>query len=345
MATRQERMRDRMRGAGKHNVGDVDFGFIIPVAEEHLDEPEEPPFTEEPPRPPVPVPAPVLTARPTPNTSAKRKHLDRDAPHPSQPTTAPPTATGRDIYDIPDHSTEGGSTIPAPPSAILERSPSLPRPTRPAEPAEPEAEDQPMIDAPPVPLDQPTTSTRPAQRRTQPPRGPLSSVISATKRLSFDPSSSPPRHPVTARAGHEEMEVTESPADAPGSGRRRPLRLGAGTPVVGSSTLLHKVLEDVDGDGDGGEAAALGSSSPIERRVRTRRSGELRRARMSVSGAGPERAAAAAAASAAAVAESEAVEEVAEDSTALAGEDEGAEVEGAIGGQKNRNKSRRQRKK
>ncbi|KAJ4297250.1 hypothetical protein N0V88_004168 [Collariella sp. IMI 366227] len=46
MATRQERMRDRMRGAARHNVGDIDFGFIIPVAEEPLDKPEAPPIPE-----------------------------------------------------------------------------------------------------------------------------------------------------------------------------------------------------------------------------------------------------------------------------------------------------------
>jgi hypothetical protein len=67
-------------------------------------------------------------------------------------------------------------------------------------------------------------------------------------------------------------EVTESPADAPGSGRRRrrPLRLGAGTPVAGSSALLQKVLEDLEEDGDGQHEMG-GDSSPVERRVATRR--------------------------------------------------------------------------
>jgi hypothetical protein len=122
--------------------------------------------------------------------------------------------------------------------------------------------DAPMGDAPPL--------SHPPRATGQ--RGPLSSVISATKHLSFHSSPT------------QQEEVAESPADAPGSGRRRPLRLGAGTPVVGSSTLLQKVLEDLDDTTT--EQAMPGNSSPTERRVATRRSGELRRARMSVESEG-----------------------------------------------------------
>jgi hypothetical protein len=72
-------------------------------------------------------------------------------------------------------------------------------------------------------------------------------------------------------------EVTESPADAPGSGRRRPLRrLGAaGTPVAGSSALLQKVLGDLEEE-DGGQHEMGGDSSPVERRVATRRAARRR---------------------------------------------------------------------
>ncbi|AEO53600.1 hypothetical protein MYCTH_2295152 [Thermothelomyces thermophilus ATCC 42464] len=134
-----------------------------------------------------------------------------------------------------------------------------------------------------------SNSPRQQQQQQQRQRGPLSSIISATKRLSFDPSPSPPppeRTTPTARRQTrqthqqqqqqfpEEMEVTESPADAPGSGRRRPLRLGAGTPVVGSSTLLQKVVDHAGGEGGEDQSELhphqLGNSSPIERRVATR---------------------------------------------------------------------------
>ncbi|KAK4240979.1 hypothetical protein C8A03DRAFT_30948 [Achaetomium macrosporum] len=279
MATRQERMRDRMRGAGRHNVGDVDFGFIIPVAEEAADEPEEAPALDESP----PGLVPTTTTRPTPNTSAKRKHLNLDSSRLNllPPPTAAPPGPASDIYSLRDDSTQGGSTVYAPPSTLPEETPT-------AASAEEEQEDvivdedQPMTDAPPLSVPPSTHQLRSQQKQ----RGPLSSIISATKRLSFDPSSSPPTKTHTsqqAQAYPEEMEVTESPADAPGSGRRRPLmRLGAGTPVVGSSALLQKVLEDLDGESSMMEQSIgmgmAGNSSPIERRVATRRSGELRRA-------------------------------------------------------------------
>ncbi|EAQ93175.1 hypothetical protein CHGG_01410 [Chaetomium globosum CBS 148.51] len=268
MATRQERMRDRMRGAGRHNVGDIDFGFIIPVAEEPVDEPEEPPVVE-------PSPLPPLATRLSLNTSAKRKQLDRDVSRLSQTPTSYPT-TSHDVYSIPDASTEAGdetATHAAP-------------------------EDHPMADAPPLTTITTTTKPPPPPPHHLPQqRGPLSSVISATKRLSFDPSSPPPRNttttnttPTATRHLHHhhlptdmeittEMEVTESPADAPGSGRRRPLRVGPGTPLAGSSALLQRVMEEEDLDAEGDASMGLDvsrgsggveNSSPTHRRVARR---------------------------------------------------------------------------
>ncbi|KAK4128689.1 hypothetical protein N657DRAFT_639178 [Parathielavia appendiculata] len=275
MATREERMRDRMRGAGRHNVGDIDFGFIIPVAEEPADNAEELPADE-----PSAIPGPAPTTRPSPNASAKRRRLDLNSV--AQPKVH--TTTEHDVYSLPDHSTEAGETIPASPSTLPSQSPA-PQDRE----TEPENENHPMADAAPLP---PTAATAISSAHPRHQRGPLSSVISATKRLSFEPPSS---SSTSRRRGRtqdlplplpppEEMEVTESPADAPGSGRRRLLRTGAGTPVVGSSALLQKVLaaeEGVDGGGDGdGDADAVGNSSPIERRMATRRSaGASRRVR------------------------------------------------------------------
>lgn len=278
--------------ARKHNVGDIDFGFVIPVAEEPADEPEEPPASS-------PAPAPAPATRPTPNTSAKRKHLDRNASRLSPaPQLAAHRAASNDVYSIPDHTTEGGSVT-------HEALPTTTTTTN--EDPDP---DHPMADAPA--LAPSTTSTR---HQPRPQRGPLSSVISATKRLSFDPPTSSPPTTRSQTQTHSKLpqsdpmamdddddpetdtdmqmqvdleEVTESPADAPGSGRRRPLRLGAGTPVVGSSTLLQKVLADLDGDGDGGEGEGMGGdSSPVERRVATRRA--ARRSAESASGTGGSR--------------------------------------------------------
>ncbi|KAG7292951.1 hypothetical protein NEMBOFW57_002996 [Staphylotrichum longicolle] len=318
MATRQERMRDRMRGAGKHNVGDVDFGFIIPVAED----PDEPSAEDEDASPPAPTPP---QTRPTPNTSAKRIHRDRDASRPSptsQSTTAPPEPTVQrttdpDVYSLPDHTTEGDeSAHPRPPpstttTALLDQSPTLPRsrPSRHSPRSQTQAQtepedndhdnDQPMPDAP-APLSSPTATHHHRRRHQQHQRGPLSSVISATKRLSFDPSSPSSSFQAAAAAataaagGGDEMEVTESPADAPGSGRRRRLRpaVGPGTPVAGSSVLLQKVLEEEGRleELDGGDGGVGGGSSPVERRVaRVRRRSEvlLRTGRGTTAGGSP----------------------------------------------------------
>ncbi|KAK3309978.1 uncharacterized protein B0T15DRAFT_19964 [Chaetomium strumarium] len=285
MATRQERMRERMRGAGRHNVGDVDFGFIIPVAEEAADDLlEEAPVVDESPRSPVPTTTTTTTTatRPTPNTSAKRKYLNRDAFGSNllpPPPPAAPSAAASDIYSLRDDSTQAGSTVHAPTPAAPEDEDHA------QDVAAEEDEDQPMTDAPPISSVPPSTRQLRSGQPKQQQRGPLSSIISATKRLAFDPSSSPPstRTQTAQQPTYpEEMEVTESPADAPGSGRRRPLsRIGAGTPVVESSALLQKVLEDLDGESSMDmehSHLGMGNSSPIERRVATRRSGELRRA-------------------------------------------------------------------
>ncbi|KAL2141472.1 hypothetical protein VTI28DRAFT_2346 [Corynascus sepedonium] len=280
MATRQERMRDRMRGAGRHNVGDIDFGFIIPVAEDL-------PAVE----PSPPPPAPAAQESPAPTTQAP--------------------ASSHDVYSIPDASTEAGETATAlePPSPTRSQSSSLPRSTQPplrqqsqqGQNTEADIEDHPMVDAPLFPSNITSTQRQQQQQQQQQQRGPLSSVISATKRLSFDPSSSSPlprgraTTPTAARTRiqtqqqpqpqpqqqlpAEEMEVTESPADAPGSGRRRPLRLGASTPVVGSSTLLQKVVGGDQGSGEEGEGEGKqqhGNSSPIERRLAARRQSRKR---------------------------------------------------------------------
>ncbi|KAH6619235.1 hypothetical protein B0J18DRAFT_481611 [Chaetomium sp. MPI-SDFR-AT-0129] len=280
MATRQERMRDRMRGAGRHNVGDIDFGFIIPVAGAPTAEPEEPlAHNSTPPPPPPPA------TRPSPNTSAKRQYPGRHGPRAS-PTPSRRSATGHDIYSIPDASTDAGdidtARVPPPQDQGVR-----------VEVVE-EPEDHPMADAPSsLP---PSTANQP-QRHQLRQRGPLSSIISATKRLAFNPSSplaaaahnelasamdieprSEPDPPVVSASLPVEMEVTESPADAPGSGRRRPLRMGAGTPVVGSSVLLQKIVGglgssgggDAAEDGEGGQHQ-VGNSSPIERRVARRK--------------------------------------------------------------------------
>ncbi|RYO93197.1 hypothetical protein DL764_008024 [Monosporascus ibericus] len=62
-ASREERMQQRMRGAGRHEVADDSFNFVLPVAEES---------------PHVSPPAPAY--RTEPNTSAKRRRLNPEDP-------------------------------------------------------------------------------------------------------------------------------------------------------------------------------------------------------------------------------------------------------------------------
>ncbi|KAK0668300.1 hypothetical protein QBC41DRAFT_322069 [Cercophora samala] len=300
MATRQERIRDRMRGAGRHEVGDdLDFGFVIPIATEP--EPGETVDEELPDA--SPLPPPPATGRPTPNTSAKRIHLDRDGITQSSPSMGPspsrPPRPPRSVYSISDDTSTERSTSQPPrsPASARTQGSSLRHMTRPPasdEIEEEEEEDeqdhdvtmhdsQPeleaaeedvdMEDAPPPPF------PRSVQRTAQKQRGPLSSVIAATKRITIHTSPEEPTPTV-------EEVVMESPADAPGSGKRqRTIMLDQNSPVVGSSALLHKVLEDLDETTQQNPGGVPASSSPVERRVRTRirKSAEMRKMSESMS--------------------------------------------------------------
>ncbi|KAK3694588.1 hypothetical protein B0T22DRAFT_452860 [Podospora appendiculata] len=266
MATsRQERMQERMRGAGRHQVEDVSFNFILPVTEEAPEPilPEsEPVFAPAHALAPAPaaVPTPPITAhdaptasRPTPNTSAKRRHpsnenASRTGLTPAAALLAINNAARPSVYDIPDSSTEGTQSLV---NEHLSRRPSaLQRVSRP--------EDTDDDDDGTAAMTQQVESVR------------LSSGGSARPRRISHPASSP------ADAVMAEEEVGESPRDAPGSGRRRRMRVvSQDGPVVGSSTLLQRVMEEEDIDDISQHAH---SSSPLERVAATRRSGELRRA-------------------------------------------------------------------
>ncbi|KZL84714.1 at hook domain-containing protein [Colletotrichum incanum] len=140
MATRAERMQQRMRGAGHGQVEDVsfqlDFGDDLTTEIGPQKSPERPPHR----------------TTPTPNTSAKRRKLDSDTVRPAIPATNDTNLTSRqslgktDPYEL----QEGSSTESARPAAaqtttspdaVLEQHDpesveSLP-PPRPAAPAPP----------------------------------------------------------------------------------------------------------------------------------------------------------------------------------------------------------------
>ncbi|KAI1774664.1 hypothetical protein F4818DRAFT_69147 [Hypoxylon cercidicola] len=208
MATsREERMQQRMRGAGRHEVADDSFGFVLPGAEASPDPP-----------PPQSIP------RSEPNTSAKRRRLDADpGPTNSQPPSSIPSSSRRtsarlsgaraDPYNlVQDESPENVSEPPATPSPPQQ---------------EPRNEDETLE--------------------------PLAAVVQR-------PSS---RGSVASRlsVGRMVEEVTESPADAPGSGHRRSIR------VPESLTLSAKLLRDV-ADEDAGATGEFTLSSPLARKSR-----------------------------------------------------------------------------
>ena len=235
-------MQERMRGAGRHQVEDISFGFVLPVEEEEFL--EEPPLPiPAPPKSTTPTPPTDVLRRPTPNTSAKRTHLpSENAPQTVSPPAPPPPATE------------------TPPGVVAPISPS-------------EVEDSPDPGTTETPLIQDTQSSTQRQpsrlrrvsyaeevevRETN-----LSGGLS--KKRTSVPLSSPAAAPSAAALSEE---VGESPANAPGSGRRRPLRSGA-TPVIGSSTILQRVLEELDDT-----TAGPPSSSPVERLKANRRNSD-----------------------------------------------------------------------
>ncbi|KAI0534554.1 hypothetical protein GGR58DRAFT_50209 [Xylaria digitata] len=245
MATsREERMQQRMRGAGRHEVADDSFGFVLPVAETSPD--PSPSFSQ---------------PRSEPNTSAKRRRLnDEPGSANSQPSSAsvatrsstrlstgqrpspsdtirqdvvransPPTTTrkisarlntldlnhGRTPSNNADGNTDGG--LPASDTTMAE------------------------------PLDRADLETMPEQTPQRTSRGSRESAASKISDVSI--------------VDFVE-EVTESPVTAPGSGRRRRIEQ---TDAITHSTRLQRVVMQEEEAGITGETA---TSSPLERKAR-----------------------------------------------------------------------------
>lgn len=250
-----------------HQVEDISFGFELPVNE--ADE-----ATESVAPTPVaaaaaePSPAAPSTARPASNTSAKRTpSTANDAPTPTQatritrsgasPTPPQPASLPQsEVYDIGSDSSVDESPALAAGRARKRKASSLRNTTLVAEQQD---EDEGGLGEPSAAATR--TSGSPAQ----------TAGSSTRKSLRRQPAPGPGPSPLGLGGSFQAEEVDESPADAPGSGRRRPLRVSAGTPVIGSSTLLQRVLNDLD---DTAEPAA--SSSPLQRVAARRRSSEAR---------------------------------------------------------------------
>ncbi|TVY23084.1 hypothetical protein LHYA1_G007963 [Lachnellula hyalina] len=212
MASREERMQQRLRGSQRRQVKDVDFGLTIPAAPISVVPAVSPPQLE---LPSVPstrsTPTTRSRAQQTPsnrlatqdgsqpgtrsgnvdaNISAKRRKLDTDVePASSHSTGSARTAPRPDIYALP------GDDVQDP--SLLDVS---------------NASDDREIVAPAL---EPESDPPVSQRRL---------------RTSRTPSLAPPLA----------EEITESPADAPGSGHRSRIDI---TKAVSTSSQLHILQE------------------------------------------------------------------------------------------------------
>ncbi|KAI1089773.1 hypothetical protein F5B19DRAFT_357275 [Rostrohypoxylon terebratum] len=214
MATsREERMQQRMRGAGRHEVADDSFGFVLPGL-------EGPPAPSSP--PPPPQSAPQSVPRSEPNTSAKRRRLSTEA---GSPTSQPSSSATRSSRRI---SAQRSENRPDPYHAIREPSPE-------------EVPEPPTVDSEPPNREETLDESLPAiiQNHVSD-RAPVSPVFT----------------------GVIDEEVTESPAEAPGSGHRRSIRVPES---ISHSARLLRTITDEDNNGFTDEFTV---SSPLARKSR-----------------------------------------------------------------------------
>ncbi|KAI1258449.1 hypothetical protein F5Y18DRAFT_413524 [Xylariaceae sp. FL1019] len=262
MATsREERMQQRMRGAGRHEVADDSFGFVLPAAEPSSDQHSEPP-TE-------PPSSSIAPARAEPNSSAKRRRLNNEpgpspTPRPTTRRTSPRFSGGNAVAAEPNahdnnsssirrrtesQSTKKLSTTSAAQATpydaldessreeITQDSPAVngttartEEPKEPEEPEEADNEDTVMVD---IPASTPRSASR----------------GSAVSRVSRDISN------------EFAEEVTESPVAAPGSGKRRHIiSNNAGT----QSARLQRIVMEAEA----GTTGEITTSSPLVRKAR-----------------------------------------------------------------------------
>ncbi|KAI5918330.1 hypothetical protein F4810DRAFT_595357 [Camillea tinctor] len=228
-ASREERMQQRMRGAGRHEVAADSFDFVIPgAAPEPSSEPE--PETS-------PSEAPT---RSEPNTSAKRRRLSPDS---GLPVPNPHSSVARAFSRLDVSKSDPYDALE---DEVLEDAPDIQPQTSPADIV---LEDAPELQPEPLPE-------------------PQLAMSSAIKVQPFSQSAlqSPPsvgQRPTSRSSivGPMIEEVTESPAAAPGSGHRRRIRI---TDTTTRSAKLQKAVLDEEN----AFTAEFTTSSPLARKTR-----------------------------------------------------------------------------
>ncbi|KAH8204999.1 hypothetical protein TruAng_000882 [Truncatella angustata] len=235
MATsRGTRMQERMRGAGRHEVADDSFGFILPVeeaSEPPLPNPE--PQSEDEPTPTTHVHAHAHAPTPTPtsNTSAKRRRLgDAATTTNAENPQASPQRQNESQSQPPSTASKAGPYDMLQDESQETETESLSSARRTTAEADLEGGNEDNLGSLPKAIARPTSRD------------------SISSRLSVGPH-------VT------EEEVTESPAAAPGSGHRRRVRVNT---VATQSAQLQRMVMDQEA----GDTAELATSSPLARKTR-----------------------------------------------------------------------------
>ena len=230
-----------------HQVEDVSFGFEFELPVPEPVGPEDHSAIAEPSASALAPVAPTQS-RPPPNTSVKRTRSERNAARarisPSQTTRATRTPLGNTQEParvrISDASVHSNQNDKAPSSSLLRKLPRRSSGVKRVSILEPD-EDGGMIVSP---ADAP-----------KPTSAPSSSPLSSSMRPRTARRSPLARSPLATEVSAE--EVTESPKNAPGSGRRRTVDV---TNALRSSVLLQHVAGDID---DHTEHPP--SSSPLQR--------------------------------------------------------------------------------
>ncbi|KAJ2989345.1 hypothetical protein NUW58_g3515 [Xylaria curta] len=255
-ASREERMQQRMRGAGRHEVADDSFGFVLPVAETSPD------------------PSPAFShTRSEPNTSAKRRRLNNEprsaSSQPSSASVSTRSSTRLSSGQKPPQfntvqpdtvQTNGSAQVNSPPATTNRISARLSSLNISQDGASRNSADDgahrgllatKMVTGDLQGEGETVNLPEPIPRRTsQGSRGSRGSRGSAASRIS-----------------NESMmdlgeEVTESPVAAPGSGRRRRIER---TDAITQSAKLQRVVMAEEESGITGEVA---TSSPLARKTR-----------------------------------------------------------------------------
>ncbi|KAI5459206.1 hypothetical protein BGZ63DRAFT_426498 [Mariannaea sp. PMI_226] len=225
---RRERLGERLRGAQRTNIEDDSFHLDIAGLNIATSDPTLPPAS---------------SARRTPNTSAKRRRLERDEDPTLKPTAIPiplPVSAQRwspppaqDPYGLPETSKESIEPV-----AVQERESVLEE--RPSVEDEGSSHGQAATTSPVVGSEEPEEPEEPEEDE-----------------MESLPPPIPYQSPTSRRVSRRSDEIEESPRDAPGTGRRRSALMSG---ALSSSTRLHDAL--------GTDDAAPLSSSPLARKVR-----------------------------------------------------------------------------